>query len=169
MNMKVVKAMLVMVLIASTSVIYAQQRPPMNADQKKEHKAQKEERMEKFKAMKVEYITSKLELTSAEAEQFWPVYNELMEKIHQLEVKRMKAAKEAKKKGELSDKEVEDMIALNFEIEQEILNLKKAYDLKFKEVLPMQKVGKLYLAEKQFKREVMRKMKEEHRSAQSPK
>lgn len=132
------------------------QQAPVDQKQKKE---QREERMEKFKAMKVEYITSKLALTSEEAEKFWPVYNEFMEQMHSLEMKRKKTMREAMKKEEVSDKEMLALIELNFSTDQKILDLRKQYDAKFKEVLSVQKVGKLYMAEEQFKREVMRKMK----------
>jgi hypothetical protein len=113
--------------------------------------------------MKVEFITSKLELTSEEAEKFWPVYNEFEDKMHALQKKRRDAMKKMRdKEGEPTDKEVEKMIDLNFEIDQEMMNTRMAYDAKFKEGLPNQKVGKLYLAEEQFKREVMRKMKKQN-------
>ena len=38
------------------------------------------ERREKFNSMKIAYFTEELELTSAEAEKFWPVYNEYEKK-----------------------------------------------------------------------------------------
>ena len=42
------------------------------------------ERREKLKAYKTAFITEKLELTPAEAEKFWPVYNNYENKVHQL-------------------------------------------------------------------------------------
>ena len=112
---------------------------------------------DKIKAMKVAYITSKLDLTTSEAEKFWPIYNEMMTKMHRLQLSRRKMMKESHNK-EYSDAEINDMIKRNFEIEQEILDLKMEYDIKFKKVLPIQKVGKLYLAEHEFRKELVRKM-----------
>lgn len=114
---------------------------------------------EKIKAMKVEFITSNLELTSQEAEKFWPVYNEFTAKLMELEKGRRKLMK-ANEDKELSDAEINKMIALNFETDQKILDLKRAYDLKFKKVLSVQKVGTLYHSEHQFKKELLRKMKQ---------
>lgn len=125
----------------------------------KQPNTEKQKRHEKIKAMKVAYITTKLELTSGEAEKFWPVYNEFSKKTHEQESIRRKKMKENKGK-ELSDKEINELIKLNFDTEQKVLDLKRAYDSKFKAVLSVKKVGKLYIAEKEFKREMLKKMKE---------
>ncbi len=116
------------------------------------------ERNEKIHAMKVEYITTQLALTPTEAEKFWPVYNEFGAKIKALERKKRKAHKASDGK-ELSDKEMNAIIQLNFDTDQEILDLRREYDLKFKKVLSIQKVGKLYRAELGFRHELLRKMK----------
>jgi hypothetical protein len=116
------------------------------------------QKSEKIKAMKVEYITSKLDLSSAEAEKFWPVYNEYMAKMQALEKGRRQKLKE-NYDIELSDDEVNNLISFNFETDQNILDLRLDYDKKFRQVLSIQKVGKLYRAEHDFKRELLRKMK----------
>ena len=122
------------------------------------HHEDNKERKEKFKALKVEYITSQLDLSSEEAQQFWPVYNEFEKKLHALEKQRRKTFKASENK-DLSDQEVNELIQMNFDTDQSILDLRKTYDLKFKTVLSVQKVGKLYKAEKDFRHELLRKMK----------
>jgi hypothetical protein len=116
------------------------------------------EKREKVKAMKVEFITSKLELTSSEAEKFWPIYNEFSDEIHALEKARRKMLKEDKGVY-VSDEQTNKLIASNFDTDQKILNLKKSYDVKFKKVLSVKKVGLLYHAEHQFRSELLKKMK----------
>lgn len=116
------------------------------------------QRSEKIKAMKVEYITTKLDLTPSEAEKFWPLYNAFNDKMMELERTRRRALRDNANK-EMTDKEVNDFIAFNFKTDQDILDLRKEYDAKFKEVLGIQKVGKLYQAEDQFRHEMLRKMK----------
>ena len=123
-----------------------------------EGKESHQERRKKIQAMKVEFITTKLAMTPAEAQKFWPVYNEFNEKLHQLEKERRKAT-HASRDIELSDKEMEALIQMNFDTDQKILDLKREYDLMFKKVLSIQKVGKLYMAEAEFKHELLRKMK----------
>ena len=108
--------------------------------------------------MKVEFITTKLELTPEEAEKFWPLYNEFESKLKALEKKRRMVLKENYNK-ELTDDEVNELIQMNFDTDQQILSLRRQYDVKFKKVLSVQKVGKLYVAEKEFRHELLRKMK----------
>lgn len=116
-----------------------------------------QERREKMKALKVEYITSKLDLSSAEAEKFWPVYNEFSKSIHGIEKARRDYLYQHKDM-ELSDEKVNELIQYNFDTDQKVLDLKIAYDAKFKKVLSIQKVGKLYMAEDSFKMDLLRKM-----------
>jgi len=46
-----------------------------------------QDRNDKIKALKTAYITEQLELTKAEAEKFWPVYNAFEEKRSALKTK----------------------------------------------------------------------------------
>lgn len=114
---------------------------------------------EKVKAMKVGYITEKLNLSTKEAQQFWPIYNEFdakMEEIHQT-MRKMR-----NKEGginEMTDAEVEKMINAHDELRQKELNIHKEYHAKFKAVLPIKKVAKLYKADHDFKRDLLKRIK----------
>lgn len=140
-------------LFISASV-FAQGQQGKGHGQKKDM----QKKSEKIKAMKVEFITTKLDLTSAEAQEFWPVYNEFADKRHKLEMNRRGKMKENKDK-ELSDNEVNEMIEFMFDTDQKLLDLSRKYDSEFKKVLSIQKVGLLYKAEHDFKKEILRKMK----------
>jgi Spy/CpxP family protein refolding chaperone len=114
---------------------------------------------EKIKAMKIGYITEKLDLTSKEAQQFWPIYNEFdakMEEIH-------KTLRSMRKRDggidEMADTDVEKMITTHDELRQKELNIHKEYHAKFKAVLPIKKVAKLYKANHDFKRDLLKKIK----------
>jgi len=114
---------------------------------------------EKIKALKIAHITSKLDLSSEEAQRFWPVYNEFeakMEKFHQ--EKRADRKKHKEGTTELSDAALEKIIDNHLIREQKELDVKKAYHTKFKTVLPIQKVAKLYRAEHSFKKDLLKKM-----------
>ena len=103
---------------------------------------------EKMKAHKIAYITQKLNLTSEEAQVFWPVHNELENKLHELR----EANRPDKKKDPeaMTDAEVEEMVMQRFEFKQKELNLEKEYHEKYKQVLPTKKVAALYKAEQSF-------------------
>ena len=46
--------------------------------------AQEHNKHERIKALKVSFITEKLELSATEAEKFWPIYNTYDSQIHDL-------------------------------------------------------------------------------------
>jgi len=114
---------------------------------------------EKIKSMKIAFITEKLNLTSEEAQQFWPVYNEYESKRDELRKEKKMDRKEGKTNTNPSDEEIKKQIENRFETRQKELDLDKEYDTKFQTVLPIKKVGELYSAREAFKRELLRKLK----------
>jgi hypothetical protein len=120
-----------------------------------------ESKSDKVEAMKVGFITNKLELTAKEAQTFWPIYNEYSSKMDKLRKSKKSDFNELKNKVEnLSDKELETFINEVFASKQKELDLQKEYYEKYAKVLPVKKVAMLYQAENQFKRELLRKIKE---------
>ncbi len=115
---------------------------------------------EKIKALKIAHITSKLDLSSEEAQKFWPIYNEFEAKMDALRAEKRALRKKGKKAEptELSDAELEKIVDNHLEIEQKELDVKKVYHTKFKAILPIQKVAKLYKSEHSFKKELLKKM-----------
>ncbi|PCJ28367.1 MAG: hypothetical protein COA97_01695 [Flavobacteriales bacterium] len=118
---------------------------------------------EKIKTMKIGYITNKLSLTSEEAQKFWPVYNEFEAKMDAMRKKRKEAHRGIKSNTELSNSEVEKMVDNHIIMEQKELDIKKQYHAKFKAVLPIKKVAKLYRANQGFKRDLLKKIRD-HKS-----
>ncbi len=124
-------------------------------------KMNKGERKEKVEAMKIAYLTNKLELTPTEAQQFWPVFNEFEAKIQAIRQSRRKDSREGQDNlDQLSDKEVETLIDSEVAFRQKELDVMKEYHSKFKAVLPIRKVAKLYRAQEDFKRELLKKIQE---------
>ena len=78
---------LMLVTLVTISLSFAQPGPPPPGGEK---------RKEKVEALKRSYYSEKLALTPAEAEKFWPIYNEFKKKEDALR----KAGKGDKKKGE---------------------------------------------------------------------
>jgi hypothetical protein len=118
------------------------------------------EMFEKIKAEKISFFTEKLSLTSAEAQAFWPVYNEFEKKrfdiqreIHEFE------HMPDEKFASLSDSEIEKIIN-NYvgSFEKEALLLKE-YNKQFLKVLPKKKVLMMYRTENQFRGHLIREYK----------
>lgn len=116
--------------------------------------AGKKEFQEKMKAEKVGYITMKLDLTEAEAQQFWPVYN----KVDAERRVAQKAVRTAYKELNQAIQEGGDCTkALNNYLEAQIKvkELAKKSVATYSKVLPAEKVAKLFLAEEQFRKDMM--------------
>jgi hypothetical protein len=104
-----------------------------------------------IEAVKVEYLTRRLDLSPEEAQRFWPVYRNYQRELAKVIQERRKARQEQKKSGEQVDE---------LEFEEDMLEVKKKYRKEFSEVLPPQKVNLLYQAEKDFREELLKQLKD---------
>lgn len=119
------------------------------------------EKQEKLKALKVAYLTGKLNLTASEAEKFWPIYNEYEEAKFKIFADEHKAQRKALGKvDELNDTEINQMLDRYLTTKQQEVDLEKKYYAKFRTVLSPTKVAKLISADHDFKREVLKQMRE---------
>ena len=115
---------------------------------------------EQIKAQKVAFITDKLQLTVEEAQQFWPVYNELDKKSEDIDNQIRTIAQNYKKNKEtLSNTELETMSDKIVELQVSSAKLDAEYYQKFKKVLPIRKIMELNQAEREFKHELLQKLK----------
>ncbi|MBF02230.1 MAG: sensor of ECF-type sigma factor [Flavobacterium sp.] len=117
------------------------------------------EKKEKIKALKVAYITEKLDLTTEEAQKFWPVYNTFDDKQFEIRHNKMKSIVNQFENGgfeSLSDKEALDLITKMEDYEDEMHALKKKYLKDLLKVLPPKKVIRLKKAEDEFNRKLLR-------------
>ncbi len=122
-------------------------------------RAEIEKKKEKIEAIKVAYITEELELTVAESQAFWPVYNELQSKEHELREEQRANFMSLKKDEEISEKELETMIYKMSDIHIAIEELRKSYLDDFIDILDAKKMLQLMKAEKEFGRRMMERMK----------
>jgi len=108
--------------------------------------------MERFKAQKIAYFTQNLRLTPKESEKFWPVYNEYQEKRNEILMEKRKTTVYIRQNIKtMTDKELEKTADSYVLFESKLADLLTTYHQKFKEVLPIRKVLKLYQTENQFK------------------
>ncbi|CAM3859291.1 MULTISPECIES: sensor of ECF-type sigma factor [Flavobacterium] len=117
------------------------------------------EKKEKIKAIKIAYITEQLNLTTDEAQKFWPVYNTFDDK--QFEIRHNKMKKIINKFendgiDSVSEKEAKELINQMEDYEDEMHNLKKKYIKDLLKVLPAKKVIKLKKVEDEFNRKLLK-------------
>lgn len=115
---------------------------------------------EKIDSMRVAFFNEKMELTQEEAKKFWPIYNEHQEKKDALRKELRKAFKKQEDGSEMSDEELEKLMQLRFETDQKIVALDREYHEKYKSAIGIKKTAKLYKAEVQFKKELLKMMRE---------
>jgi hypothetical protein len=119
------------------------------------------EKREEIEAMKVAFLTRKLDLTPDEAKIFWPEYNQYQNELEKIREEHRKQRKSARDEMEnMQDKEVEKIVDGEIAFRQSELDILKKYNTRFKSVLPMKKVARLYRAEEDFKRELLQRIQE---------
>lgn len=117
---------------------------------------------EQIDAQKVAFITEKLQLTPAEAQQFWPIYNEY-ESQRQIIVKEFmeKNLEERDMDVEtLTDKQALEIADSQIIQAQKMLDLRKKYHAEFKKVLSPKKLLLLYQAERDFKKFILKEIRQ---------
>ncbi|MGV3631256.1 MAG: hypothetical protein ACO1O6_08620 [Bacteroidota bacterium] len=142
------KRIICILLIALTSVtVYAQDGAM--------------KRGEKVKQLKIAYITEELKLTVAESEKFWPVYNEMEEKIKAKRKENRKTAEEISKNSETySDEDFKKTVNKLFDNEIAETNLKKEYYSKIAAVIGYKKATRLLKIEKEFKKKLVKELRQ---------
>ena len=104
---------------------------------------------EKVRAEQVAFITSELDLTESEAQAFWPVYNDVQKQRREAFKNTAEAYMELQKG--LDGKDVAALL-------DKYMNARKASEkieadavVRYKKVLPVNKVAKLLLSEEKFR------------------
>ena len=115
--------------------------------------------MEKLNNYKIGFFTKKLNLTSGEAEKFWPVYNEYQGQKNLVQMEKMKLNRNFNQnESSLTDKQMEDMGDKYVDCLVQETNLAVAFHKKLKEVLPPVKIILYYQAENQYKVQLLNEL-----------
>lgn len=97
-------------------------------------------RGEKIQALKIAFITQKLDLTADEAQKFWPVYNQYDQEIRGVQANN--------RNGDALDNE------------EKLLNIRKKFKPSFEKVIGQQRLNKLFNAERDFRSVLIRRLKD---------
>lgn len=118
----------------------------------------------KIQAARVAYITERLGLTPEESERFWPLYNEFETERDKIRGK-YKAPRPIES---MSDQEAESFINRHFEMEQELLNLKRDYFQRFKKAVSPRKAALFNKADREFRLEILKRLQERKQGNRRP-
>ncbi len=115
---------------------------------------------DRIDAVKVGFITSKLNLTAQEAEKFWVVYNKFEAEQKVIRKKQHELTKAFKENPNPTEKDADKYIIALLELRQNELTMFKNYIPHLKQVLPAKKIAILLGLEHEFKMQLLKRMKE---------
>lgn len=115
-----------------------------------------EEHRDKIKSLKVGYLTERLDLSSTEAEAFWPVYNTYEEKREKLRrQERTEIKLKIRKTASLTDAESEGLLTQYIALKKKREALDDEFLTEISSVLSAKKTLLLLRAEEGFKRRLL--------------
>jgi hypothetical protein len=115
--------------------------------------------LEKLNTYKIGFFTKRLNLSSAEAEKFWPVYNEYQNQKTRLQLEKTLTIRTFNQnETRLSEKEIASLGDKLIGIITEESALAVTLHKKLKEVLPPAKVIRFYQAENQYKQQLLNEL-----------
>ena len=116
------------------------------------------EKREQIKTLKVAFFTTELDLTNAEAEKFWPLYNTYDDKQFELRHQKMRALQKRMNDGSLdkiTEKEANLFLAQIQDTEEELFLIRKKFTHSLRAIMPASKIIKLRKAEDDFSRKLL--------------
>lgn len=133
--------MMVWALLLTSSVLFAQHKPDND----------------KIKSLKVAFLTERLDLSSKEAQTFWPIYNEYEEKREAMrEQEREQIHEKIRNAESLSEREASDLIQQYLIFEEREEELDKNFIERISKVISAKKTLLLLRSEYEFKKQLLK-------------
>lgn len=120
---------------------------------------QNNDRSKKVENLRIGFITDRVDLDEKEAQKFWPVYNKQQDRLKKNNERRQSINKTDIESLPANDREkvVDEML----QIEQDEAKIKRESHNALKGVLDPVKLGKLYKAERDFKKMLLEKIRKD--------
>lgn len=117
---------------------------------------------ESIQMQKIAFYTAELDLTTQEAEKFWPLYNEFWDARGKARKETMDALKKLninlEEESDITDTEIKKLSEIylaNYEAEAELMS---EYFVKFQKILPIKKAAKIFSTEEKFRRMLIKQL-----------
>ena len=114
------------------------------------------QRLGQLENAKIAFITNRISLTQDQAQKFWPLYNEFSTQRRELNRNGRLLRRDVT--DGMTDQQIRDNYLQSFNLRQQELNLEKEYFDKFQRVISLRQVAQLYLAERDFTKEVIKRV-----------
>ena len=104
-----------------------------------------------LQAERTKLIAANLQLTSAEAAKFWPVYNEYRGEHSKLDDRAVALVSDfAANYDALSEAKAKELLERQLALEDDRLKLRRSYAGKFEKVIPAKKIARYYQIERKL-------------------
>jgi len=119
------------------------------------------ERHSKIKALKVAFITEKLNLSELEAQKFWPIYNTFDNNTSKIRFEDMRKMRYELRRGmeTLTDKEANDLLDRFIEADNKLYNERVQLVTKLRKVISAKKIMLLKSSEDDFNKKMLEQYK----------
>jgi hypothetical protein len=115
--------------------------------------------LEKLNAFKIGFFTKRLDLTSAEAEKFWPVYNEYQDQRNKLQLEKALIIRNFNRnESSLNDSQLTEMGDKLIDLITQESSLEVEFHKRLKEIFPPAKVIRFYQVENQYKAQLLNEL-----------
>ncbi|NML65339.1 hypothetical protein HHL22_08995 [Hymenobacter sp. RP-2-7] len=114
-------------------------------------------RLNQLDNAKIAFITSRLTLSQEQAQRFWPIYNEFVQRRRELNRSARLLRRDATNPA-LTDAQLRDYFTQDFSTRQQQLNLEKEYFDKLQKVISLRQIAQLFQAERDFTKEVLQRV-----------
>lgn len=148
MKRTLIYAIFIAIAAFSSATLYAQ--PNANQDNWKK----------KMMSERVAFFTVELDLTPEEAQAFWPVYNQIDKERDEANEEVFKTYIELEQaiKAKKPEKEISELLDQHIDAVERQGEINSKADQKYRKVLPVAKVAKLYISEEEFRRQYIRRL-----------
>jgi len=117
-----------------------------------------QEQDSKIENLKIAFITRKLDLSTEQAQQFWPIFNEFETKRKAIKVE-LRTFREKEQLVVAKDKQLSSVTKM-LDMKEEELKIERAYVPKFAKVLKPWQVVELYSIEREVAKHLLHRMEE---------
>lgn len=107
---------------------------------------------QKIESAKIALITNRLSLSTEQAQQFWPIYNEYSER-------RKDVSRKLRQNSRSADGNAMDDLEESVELKQKLVDLEKEYNSKFLRVITAQQLQELHNTERTFNKMLLDRLK----------
>lgn len=148
---KMKRVLLIIIMFAITLTGRAQQNEPKGVNGNS-----------KLEAARIAMITERLNLTPAQAEKFWPVYNQFAVERRALQQNALQARKGYDMQN-LTEEQSKTLLKAQMQFKQEKLDLENKYTTKINDVISSQQLVALKRAEEDFRAMLLNRLEQRKR------